>query len=66
VPFSAEKATPVAANVRFSSKMAAGVKANSAFRAFHARSIRSAAKAQEAATPTVPQKPFAAQPDNKL
>jgi hypothetical protein len=67
VPFSAEKATPVAAaDVRISSKTVAGVKANSVVRVTRAISIKPAAKVPVAAEPTVPQKPVAAQPDDKL
>lgn len=67
VPFSGEKATPVAAaNVRISSKMAARVKANSAVQVISAVSAKSAVKVQKAAGPKAPQKPVAPQPDNKL
>jgi bla regulator protein blaR1 len=65
-PFSAEKATPVAANVGVSAKLAAQVKARSAVRLTIAQSAKSAAKVQVAAEPKAPQKPVAEQPENKL
>jgi hypothetical protein len=69
-PFSSEKATPVAANIRirgwFDANGVARVRGVSAVRVTSAVSAKSASKVQGAAEPTVPQKPIAAQPDNKL
>lgn len=67
VPFSAEKAKPIAAvNVILSNRATARVKANSRVSVVRIVSAKSAAKVQEAAEPKATQKPMPVQPDDKL